>query len=139
MTVVEVHERIRKRLVANVYVDSVIDYVSQKFGVPKEKISIVFEPVIARTVRPDLVLIYDNTWFVVEFKTRPNPTRDLMLVTRYRQVINEYVKPRKTIPILAYVYNAPTQDVLSIANELKPPLVILLLAHGTYRVLYENV
>jgi len=55
-----IQERIRKRLVAKVYVDSVIDYISRRFDIPRDKVSIAFEPTIASAVSPDLVIVYDN-------------------------------------------------------------------------------
>ncbi len=133
-----IQERIRKRLVAKVYVDSIIDYISCRFNIPRDKVSIAFEPTIAGTVRPDLVIVYDDTWFIVEFKTRPNPMLDLEQVMKYKHVVDEHVRPRRSIPILAYIYLAPRQSVPTIARRLKP-LVVLHLIHGTYRVLYESL
>jgi len=133
-----IQERIKRRLVAKVYIDSVTDYISRRFSVPIGGMSIVFEPVIAGTVRPDLVIVYNGTWFIVEFKTRPNLVQDLGVVMRYKRAVDEYVKPQRSIPILAYVYTAPSQSVPAIARGLKP-LVVLHLARGTYMVLYESL
>ena len=78
------------------------------------------------------------TWFIVEFKTKPNPMHDLKQVMMFKRVVDEHVKPQYSIPILAYVYSAPPQNILTVAKGLKP-LVILHLIHGTYRVLYESI
>ena len=133
-----IEERIRKRLVAKVYVDSVIDYISRRFNVPRNRVSIAFEPIIAGTVKPDLVAVYSGTWFIVEFRTRPDPARDLEHVMRCKHVVDSYVKPRNSIPVLAYVHTAPPSSMVTMAQRFKP-LVLLHLIHGTYRVLYESL
>ena len=115
-----IQERIRKRLVAKVYIDSVIDYISRRFNIPRGGISIAFEPTIAGAVRPDLVIVYNGTWFIVEFKTRPNLMQDLEQVIKYKRVVDEYVRPRHSIPVLAYVYSAPSIHVPTIARGSNP-------------------
>ena len=131
-------ERVKRRLVAKTYIDLVIDYISHKFDIPRDRVSIAFEPAIAGKVVPDAVVVYNGIWFIVEFKTRPNPLRDLEHVMRYKLVVDEHVRPKRSIPILAYVYSAPEPRIQAIAGKLKP-LVVLHLISGTYRVLYESL
>jgi len=131
-------ERVRKRLVAKVYLDGVLEYITRRFNIPRDKVSIAFEPTIAGVVRPDLVVMYNGMWFIVEFKTWPNIVYDIEQVLKFKRVIDEYVKPQHAIPILAYVYIAPPQNIAAIAKGAKP-LVVLHLIHGTYRVLYESL
>jgi len=59
-------------------------------------------------------------------------------VTRYMRVVKEHVKPKRVIPIMAYVYNRPSMPPDRYAYRLKP-IVVLLLREGTYHVLYENL
>jgi len=99
---------------------------------------VMYEPLVAYGLKPDLVLVYDGVWFIVEFRTRLLPARDIEWLVRYKRVVEEYVKPKEVIPILAYVYNRPSELVARYARLLRP-IVVLLLRGGTYHVLHENL
>ncbi len=132
----KVQDRIERRLVVEVYIYNVIKYLSERFSISEKEISIVHEPIIGGIV-PDLVLIHNNTWFIVEFKTHPQPSKDIVTIMKYKRIIDERIKPKMTIPILAYVYKRPTINA-AVTGKVKP-LVILHLAGRKYEVLYENV
>ena len=131
-------ERIKERLITKVYAKAIIGYVSERFNVPNDKLVVVYEPLIASGLRPDLVLVHGNTWFIVEFRTRPSPARDVEQLTRYVKAVEEHVKPKKVIPIMAYIYSRPSTSLGKYVHVLKP-MVVLLLRGGTYHVLYENL
>ncbi len=133
-----IRRRILGRLLANVYTDIVVEYLSQRFNIPKAAVSIAYNnPILPGDIRPDLVIMYNNTWFIIEFKTKPNLLHDIDQVIKYKQAIDTYIKPRRTIPILAYVYRAPLEDLSIIEEKKIKPLVILHLIHGSYKILYE--
>ena len=134
----KLEERVRERLIAKVYTEAVMDYISAKFSIPKNELVVVYEPRIAHGLSPDLVLVHNDVWFVIEFKTRPSLMRDVEQLARYMKAIEEYVRPKRVIPIMAYVYNKPGMPLDKYVHGIKP-IVILLLRGGTYHVLYENL
>ena len=56
----ELEARLRERLAASVY-SKVAEFLSKGFGLPREKLAVIYAPRIAWGIVPDLVFVYDNT------------------------------------------------------------------------------
>ncbi len=133
-----IENRIKEKLLIVTYTDIILDYIMRRFNIPRSEISVLYEVSIRGRIRLDLVLVYNGTWFIVEFKIKPRLKQDLERIVRYVKAVNDSIKPEKTIPILAYIYQAPSTNIVDIVKDVKP-LIVLHLIQGTYRVLYESI
>ena len=131
-----IERTLKERFLIEIYKDIVIDYLSKKLGIPRGKFSIMIKPLIGY-IKPDLILVYGDKWFIIEFRPRPFIKRDLEQVLKYKNIVEQTISNAKVIPVLAYIYSAPKTLPEEIRNV--KPLIILHLIGGSCKTLYESL
>ncbi|RLE83365.1 MAG: hypothetical protein DRJ67_12280 [Thermoprotei archaeon] len=132
----ELEARLKEKLTARVYTKALADLISKVLNIPKDRLALIYEPRLTRGVAPDLVLVHDNIWVAVEFKLKPSPNH-ILFMKRIRCALEDTVKPRKIILVLAYTRWRPDARLLEMAKRIEA-LYIVSLEGGKCRVIFGN-
>ena len=98
---------------------------------------IAIKPRLPLNARSDATIMYNGTLYIIEFKARPRLPKDLVDIERYVKAA-KYIGSVKSIPILVYTSRL-SKEIAMIRKLSLKPLIVLYIANGMYRVVYENI
>ncbi len=133
----DIARAVRERLRVNLYLGFVIDYLSDRFHIPRDSMYIAIEPRLPLNARPDATIMYNGTLYIIEFRARPDLPRDLTVIEKYVEA-SKHIGSIKSIPILVYTSRLSREITMMHKLDLKP-LIVLYIANGMYNVVYENI